>query len=270
MKLPKPAELKNSDAKYLYLHDTKEFFGRKSWERYVYMNRFCAVIDFIRRMIVRNSAVIDVGCAQGNFSLALAKFGYKIYGVDLRSSFIAYAKLKMSRNEKNITYVEWTVVDAKNLPFQSDSVDCVLLLEVLEHTALPEKMIEEACRILKKGGYLIVSTVNQKRIRMTARSISYSEFKKSESKKISRTLPDSTAKGSEHIFEFQMMELLTLLRKFKLKIVDAKWTTFLGFRFLLAKLFDYNILSILERNFLKTYRMKEKFAMGFTFFCLKH
>lgn len=267
MKLPKQFELKDSDAKYLYLHDTKEFFGRKSWEKYVYMNRFYAVIDFIRRNVVKHSAIIDVGCAQGNFSLALAKINYKTYGVDLRSKFIAYAKLKASFEEEKYN-VEWMVADAKNLPFQRDSIDCVLLLEILEHTTMPEKMIEEACRVLKKEGYLIVSTVNQKRMRMSARPFSYSDFKKNVSKKVIRELPDST-KGSEHIFEFQMVELLRLLRKFNLRILNIKWTTFLAFRLILAKLFDHNILSILERIFFKACCLKEKFAGGFIFFCLK-
>lgn len=271
MKLPKRVELKDSDAKYLYLHDKKEFLGRKSWEKYVYLNRFYAAVDFVRQNVVKHSAIIDIGCAQGNFSLALAKLGYKTCGVDLRSKFISYAKLKMLYDKKRINDVEWIVADAKNLPFQSESTDCVLLLEILEHTTMPEKMIAEACRVLKKGGSLIVSTVNQKRAKLSAGPISYSDFKKSILKNthVDRELPDSTAKGSEHIFEFQMVELLNLLRKFNLSLLSIRWTTFFGFRFLFAKFFDHNILSILERLVFKMYYLKEKFAVGFIFFCLK-
>jgi len=264
MRVPKRVELKDSDANYLYQHDIKEFFGGKSWKRYVYMNRFYAIISFIKQQLLMNSAVIDVGCAQGNFSLTLAKNGYEVCGVDIRSTFITYAKLKTTEKEKH--NVEWMVANAKNLPFQSNSVDCVLLLEILEHTTLPEKMIEEACIILKKGGYLIISTVNQKRIRITSKCVSYSDFKNVVSKKGVR---DSTAKGSEHIFEFQERELLTFLRRFNLKIVDIKTTTFLGFHFLLAKLFDHNILSNLESKLFKIYYLKEKFGLGFIVFCMK-
>jgi len=68
MKLPRLDELKDSDAKYLYQHDIKEFFGRKNnWEKYVYTNRFYSVIDFVRKNVVKHSAIIDVGCAQGIF-----------------------------------------------------------------------------------------------------------------------------------------------------------------------------------------------------------
>jgi len=266
MKLPKLVELKDSDQKYLYRHDIKEFFGRKSWEKYVYMNRFHTVIDFVRRNVVKHSAIIDVGCAQGNFSLSLAEIGYKTHGVDLRSNFIAYAKLKTSFEEEH--NVEWIVADAKNLPFQKSSIDCVLLLEILEHTTTPEKMVKEAYRVLKKGGYLIISTVNQKRIRMSAKSQSYSDFKRNSQKRC-RGPSDSTAKGSEHIFEFQVVEVQRLLRKFNTKILDIKLVTFLGFRLVLSKLFDHRVLSNLERFIFKVSYLKEKFAEGFIFFCLK-
>lgn len=78
MKLPKRVELKDSDAKYLYEHDIKEFFGSKNWERYVYMNRFYEIINFIKKQLPMNSVIIDVGCAQGNFSLTLARTGYEV------------------------------------------------------------------------------------------------------------------------------------------------------------------------------------------------
>jgi len=140
MKLPKRFELKDSDAKYLYLHDIREFFGRKSWHRYSYMNRFYTIIDFIKQNVNENSTIIDVGCAQGNFTLTLAEIGYNIYGIDLRLSFIAYAKLKMSTTKEK-SFTEWIVADAKKLPFQGNSADCILLLEILEHTTTPEKMV---------------------------------------------------------------------------------------------------------------------------------
>lgn len=202
-----------------------------------------------------------------DFSLLLAEIDYKTYGVDLRLNFIAYAKLKASwKGKRN---VEWIVADARNLPFQKNSIDCVSLLEILEHTTTPEKMVKEACRVLKKGGYLIISTVNQKRIKLSAKSISYSDFKRSTTKKMGRELPDSTAKGSEHIFEFQAVELQRLLREFNIRILDIKWITFLGFKLILSNFFNRRVLSNLERFIFKVPYLKEKFAEGLMFFCLK-
>ena len=47
--------------------------------------------------------------------------------------------------------------DALKLPFRANSFDTVLLIQVLEHIPKPKKMLEEIYRVLKKGGYLVLT-----------------------------------------------------------------------------------------------------------------
>ena len=47
--------------------------------------------------------------------------------------------------------------DAQNIPVRSKAVDCVKCTELLEHVEHPEKVLDEALRILKPGGALILS-----------------------------------------------------------------------------------------------------------------
>lgn len=47
--------------------------------------------------------------------------------------------------------------DAMNLPFESATMDTVLLTQVLEHVADPKKALGEARRILREEGVLIIS-----------------------------------------------------------------------------------------------------------------
>lgn len=49
------------------------------------------------------------------------------------------------------------VCDAENLPITDQSVDDVLALEVLEHTANPDKLVAEIYRILKPGGRFLIT-----------------------------------------------------------------------------------------------------------------
>ncbi|RMH85299.1 class I SAM-dependent methyltransferase [Pseudomonas sp. AOB-7] len=48
--------------------------------------------------------------------------------------------------------------DAGQLPFAEAVFDTVVLLEVLEHLPAPKKAMQEACRVLKPNGKLIIST----------------------------------------------------------------------------------------------------------------
>ena len=47
--------------------------------------------------------------------------------------------------------------DACELPFKNESVDCVLAAELMEHLAQPGRFLEEAQRVLKPRGTLIVT-----------------------------------------------------------------------------------------------------------------
>jgi SAM-dependent methyltransferase len=46
------------------------------------------------------------------------------------------------------------------LPFPDASVDCILLSEVIEHLPDPQISIQEAARVLGRGGRLLVTTPN--------------------------------------------------------------------------------------------------------------
>jgi SAM-dependent methyltransferase len=47
--------------------------------------------------------------------------------------------------------------DAATLPFANGSIDCVVLLEVLEHLEHPRQALHEIARVLKPGGRLLLS-----------------------------------------------------------------------------------------------------------------
>lgn len=50
------------------------------------------------------------------------------------------------------------VCDAMNLPFKKNSFDVYCSFEVLEHISEPDKLISEASRVLKKGGYCLLTS----------------------------------------------------------------------------------------------------------------
>lgn len=56
----------------------------------------------------------------------------------------------------NITTAFYPQVDAHDLPYDDESFDCVVLNQVLEHVKKPWVVVEEARRVLRKGGIVIM------------------------------------------------------------------------------------------------------------------
>ena len=48
--------------------------------------------------------------------------------------------------------------DAENIPLADGSIDTVILTEVLEYLPNPDKVFSEAYRVLRKNGYILIST----------------------------------------------------------------------------------------------------------------
>ncbi|MCG3206482.1 MAG: Ubiquinone biosynthesis O-methyltransferase [Anaerolineae bacterium] len=98
--------------------------------------------------------LLDCGCADGAFTLRIAQSlqTSNVYGIETHT---ATAKLSQ---EKNI------VVSSSNLNsglnFGSDFFDVVHANQVIEHLIETDLFVQEIYRVLKPGGYAIISTNN--------------------------------------------------------------------------------------------------------------
>jgi SAM-dependent methyltransferase len=111
---------------------------------------------------IKGEHVLDVGCGSGWFLRELASSGFDtLYGVDI--SRRQYLKGK-KKGKAQGTFVEG---DAYDLPFGSESMNLVLMTEILEHLEEPRRAVNEAARVLKKGGRLLVTVPWKERIRYT-------------------------------------------------------------------------------------------------------
>ena len=86
-------------------------------------------------------AVLDLGCATGNYCTHLSRLGYAVKGADVNAEYVALA----CQRGVDACVFENTV------PFPDDSFDTVLLFEVLEHLHHPEEAIAEAKRLARKN-----------------------------------------------------------------------------------------------------------------------
>lgn len=92
-----------------------------------------------------NSLLLDLGCGTGN----VLKFGRRFFkeavGVDLSLNMLRIAKSRGG---------EVMRADALNLPFLSETFDCVSCFSVLHHIYDQRPFLREIHRVLKKGGRL--------------------------------------------------------------------------------------------------------------------
>lgn len=95
---------------------------------------------------------LDVGCNRGMY-LREVEGGWKV-GVD-----ISYPVLKKIRNENGA--LSLVVADAQYLNcFRACMFDGILCSEVLEHVKQPIKVLESLIRLLKPGGWVLVTVPN--------------------------------------------------------------------------------------------------------------
>jgi tocopherol O-methyltransferase len=108
--------------------------------------------------ISSHSHILDVGCGMGGSSLHLAKkYNAFVSGITLSQEQMLIATQK-SRSEK-ITNVNFKVEDALSLTsFANNSVDIVWSLESCEQFYNKNLFIDQAFRVLKPGGQLMLAT----------------------------------------------------------------------------------------------------------------
>ncbi len=100
--------------------------------------------------------VLDLGVGTG---LSLVKYpaGTKVVGVDLSMGMLDKARNRLRECESNgrgsVTLAQ---ADAMNTPFADGSFDHVMISHVISVVSDPNRLLQEAKRILKPGGRIVV------------------------------------------------------------------------------------------------------------------
>ena len=110
------------------------------------------------RDFIKGKKIADLACGGGGKSIYLLSLGAKhVKGCDFSETFIKQAQ-NFAQTKKCSNQCEFIVGDGENTPYKDNEFDVVLVLSVLEHTPTPKKMLMEAMRILKPGGYILFNT----------------------------------------------------------------------------------------------------------------
>jgi len=96
--------------------------------------------------------ILDFGCGVGMYLKALQQFTNDVYGVEIDK--------ERAEKARRITPNVFITPDER-LPFSEATFDVVLFNEVLEHVGNDRRAVEEAVRVLKRGGHIVIFAPNR-------------------------------------------------------------------------------------------------------------
>jgi ubiquinone/menaquinone biosynthesis C-methylase UbiE len=102
--------------------------------------------------------VLEVGCGTGNISLALARRGARVVGVDLSAPMLAAAA---QRARQQGVPLAWIRGGAGSLPFPKNSFDGVISVLALDFISDRPGVVREMMRVLSPGGFLLLAMLNR-------------------------------------------------------------------------------------------------------------
>lgn len=95
--------------------------------------------------------VLDIACGTG-YGLSMLNESAEAVGVDIDVATASAARVQAGSAV--------LVGDGRRLPFRDRSFDAVVSFETIEHFHHRERFVSELARVLKKSGFLILSTPN--------------------------------------------------------------------------------------------------------------
>jgi SAM-dependent methyltransferase len=109
----------------------------------------------VLRSIPAPALIIDIGCGDGLATSIAAQLnpGHKFVGVDWSADGLRQARAR------GLTLVR-AGVDGIGLPIAAQAADVVIMSELIEHLVDTDLALEQAWRVLKPGGSLLLSTPN--------------------------------------------------------------------------------------------------------------
>lgn len=108
--------------------------------------------------------LLEIGCGVGAQLAILAEHpAGRLVGVDRSAEQLERARALLAGDDR----LEWVQAQGEQLPFSAGEFDQVFLFFVLEHVDNPGALLREAERVLKKGGKLTVTEVNNRSLQLS-------------------------------------------------------------------------------------------------------
>jgi len=122
----------------------KDYVPGKSWQ---------GISEALLRLLPP-MVIADLGAGEGAFALLLAQRATKVIAVDTSAKMIEVGREQAQRH--GVKNLEYRLGDMEEVPIEDAAVDLVFFSQSLHHALHPQRAIQEAWRILKPGGRIVI------------------------------------------------------------------------------------------------------------------
>jgi ubiquinone/menaquinone biosynthesis C-methylase UbiE/DNA-binding transcriptional ArsR family regulator len=127
----------------------KNYCPGRSWE----------AIGHLALHLVPAITVADLGAGEGLLSQLLARRAHQVWCIDNSPRMVEVGtELAKKNNLHNLAY---KLGDIEQVPLADESVELAILSQALHHAQHPQRAVEEAFRILKPGGQVLILDLNE-------------------------------------------------------------------------------------------------------------
>lgn len=107
--------------------------------------------------VIKGKVAADIGAGTGFVTEGLLLKGLKVIAVDESNEMLKVMKSKFG----NKSEIDLRTVESENLPIKDEEVDYTFANMFLHHVAFPMNAVKEMTRILKPGGKLIITDLDE-------------------------------------------------------------------------------------------------------------
>ena len=109
-------------------------------------------LQLIRRFVpLEDRAILDVGCGLGTYVKRFLEYSPHVWGIDVSQERLATSTVR-SRLVAGM---------GEQLPFRDGTFDVLVFNEVIEHVRDDRTTLEDALRVLKDGGHVVIYAPNR-------------------------------------------------------------------------------------------------------------
>jgi 2-polyprenyl-3-methyl-5-hydroxy-6-metoxy-1,4-benzoquinol methylase len=160
------------------------------------------IAGFLSRWVAPGSRVLDVASGHSLFTeppfqrRLAEEWRYRVTCCDLAVDVI-------EERGRSFPQHGWLISDVTTLPFPDGAFDAVVAGEILEHVPATDVALREWTRVLRRGGTLILTTPNRRRLTNALQSFDF-------------------PMGPDHINELSYRECVAALRRNGLRLLERR------------------------------------------------